>query len=962
MIPHRPNEVSKEAAPRRLALAFLLALLAVLIAAVTANAYVTKKTRTTLADFDSGTFLLTGLLTIPPDIESVQLMPIGLTGDWHGTTPLPRPLYDMGTTSSRNFIYILGGTDNNNNKRAEVYSAQISVVPGITEWVQQPSLPAPRTGAAAAIYPIEGTNTSVIYAIGGAGANDYSTNTIYRAIANDLTGEVGSWTLDSQTLPTALHYAGAVRQGDYLYVVGGLHYTNPPFQYWASDQVYYAAINPTTGALGPFQTAPSLPQPVYRNMAVGYEGETDVLYSIGGYDNITSTYLVFFSTVSGGAPASWTQSAGDLPIHLYGHGGVQLTGQIYVTGGIANSVVPGQGISDTVKAALVDPDNPSFMLYDWCKGVPPPLCTIGAWQTGGLLPEVRAFHGTAAGHGYFYVIGGMDANLDESAAVYYGEINGAGALYAPEGWYRSYEIDTDQPASIRRLSWGATMGYPVSMTLSMQYRYRSATGEWSEWSAPVQSISGTNQIDISPPPAGMHYFQYQADLTTVVSTASPLLDWVEVYYEVPDPEVGVWKDTGEVSGIRPGGYLSYTIYYTNFGGWVAESVVLTETLPENTIYTTTCPTAWQQVGSSNLYTHLVGDLDRGEDGISYFCVEVVEQDQLTPGATTITNVVQINYPPMLDEFNQTITDPFLDNNTYQFTNTLLLYELDIAKSAVPPAGSVVDPGDLITYTIHYTNVGLVEASHAIITDTFDPMNNCAIISITPPPTAPPSTSGEYVWDLGALAPAQHGQIQMVVQVHDAAPSNWPITNHAIMASPEGDPALTDVLTHTTSVRPGVDLTVLDMSWWRDPPPPSSLVEFWVTIANQGDADAPDYFGVEIYIKEGENATPPEGPWDHDQGYCLNNCTILRPNYVHLIAYLNQGDATTVHYSGNDLTFTDRTTYTVCAQVDMAFDAPEFDYWWGRYPEKDETNNVWCETVVANGMWQTYLPIINKRYP
>jgi hypothetical protein len=182
-----------------------------------------------------------------------------------------------------------------------------------------------------------------------------------------------------------------------------------------------------------------------------------------------------------------------------------------------------------------------------------------------------------------------------------------------------------------------------------------------------------------------------------------------------------------------------------------------------------------------------------------------------------------------------------------------------------------------------------------------------------------------------------------------------------MASPEGDPALTDILTHMTSVRPGVDLTVLDMSWWRDPPPPSSKVDFWVTIANQGDADAPDYFGVEIYIKQGENATPPEGPWDHDQGYCLNGCYTLRPNYVHLVAYLNQGDTTTVHYSGSDLTFTDRTTYTVCAQVDMAFDAPEFDLWWGRYPEMDETNNIWCETVVANGMWQAYLPIINKGY-
>jgi len=60
---------------------------------------------------------------------------------------------------------------------------------------------------------------------------------------------------------------------------------------------------------------------------------------------------------------------------------------------------------------------------------------------------------------------------------------------------------------------------------------------------------------------------------------------------------------------------------------------------------------------------------------------------------------------MIDEFHQTITDPVLGNNIYQLTNTLLLYELAIEKSAVPPAGTIVDPGDLITYTIHYTNVG-----------------------------------------------------------------------------------------------------------------------------------------------------------------------------------------------------------------------------------------------------------------
>ena len=959
MMPHRSDEGSKEAAPRRLALAILLGLLAVLIAAVSANAYVTKKTKTTLADFDSGTFVLTSLLNIPPNEESVQLMPIGLTGGFTPTLALPRPLYDMGSTSRGNYIYILGGTDNSSNKRAEVYSAYISTVPGISAWNQQPSLPAARTGAAVAIYPISGTNTSVLYAVGGAGTSGESTDTVYRAIANDITGQVGGWTQDNETLPTTLHYAGAVQQGGYLYVIGGLHYRISPWAYTASDQVYYAAINPSTGALGPFQTAPALPRPIYRNLAVGYDSEaTDILYSIGGYDNVTSTYQVFFSTVSGGTPSTWTPSEGDLPLHLYGHGGLQLSGQIYVTGGIANSVIPGQGISDTIKAALIDPSNPTFMLYDWCRGAPG--CTIGAWQTGGLLPEVRAFHGTAAGHGWFYVMGGLDANLDESLEVYYGKISGIGALYAPEGYYRSYEIDTDQPASIRRLTWGTTIGFPDEMGLSMQYRYRTGAGNWSEWSDPEPSENGPNQIDLSPPPSGMRYFQYQANFTTVVTIASPLLDWVEVYYDVPNPEVGVVKDTGDVSGVRPGTHLSYTIYYTNYGGWVAEGVVLTETVPENTSYSADCPTQWQQVGSSDQYTYAVGDVERGEGGTVYFCVDVAEQELIPIGVSTLTNTVRINYPPMIDEFNQTITDPILGNNTYEFTNTLLLYYLDIVKTADPPAGSVVEPGELITYTIQYTNSGRIDASHAIITDTFPDENNCTIVSIDPPTTAPPA-AGEYIWDMGYLASHEYGEIQMVVRVHDPAPGGWPITNGAVFASPEGDAAFSEVLTHTTSVPVAVDFTVIDLGWSPDPPPPGGPAALWVTVGNDGDANAPDFFGVEVYIKKGEDAPPPEGAWDHDQGYCLNGCTILRPNYVHLVAYLNQGDSTTVSFQGNDVGFTERTTYTVCAQVDLVFEAPGFDPWWGRYAEKDETNNIVCKTVVANGLWNVCLPAVFRRY-
>ena len=95
---------------RPLALALVLALLAVLAIAATANAFVARLTETTVSDFDSGIFHYTGLLDIPPDVHSVQLLPVGLTGIWHTSAmTMPRSLANFGSVLSGNRIYVVGG-------------------------------------------------------------------------------------------------------------------------------------------------------------------------------------------------------------------------------------------------------------------------------------------------------------------------------------------------------------------------------------------------------------------------------------------------------------------------------------------------------------------------------------------------------------------------------------------------------------------------------------------------------------------------------------------------------------------------------------------------------------------------------------------------------------------------------------------------------------------------------------
>ena len=94
-----------------LVLSLVFALLGVSILFVTAHAYVVKRIETTLDDFYTGTFFYTGLLDIPTEgIDSVQLLPIGLTGDWQTSVhQLPQGLADLAAVRSEEWIYTIGG-------------------------------------------------------------------------------------------------------------------------------------------------------------------------------------------------------------------------------------------------------------------------------------------------------------------------------------------------------------------------------------------------------------------------------------------------------------------------------------------------------------------------------------------------------------------------------------------------------------------------------------------------------------------------------------------------------------------------------------------------------------------------------------------------------------------------------------------------------------------------------------
>jgi uncharacterized repeat protein (TIGR01451 family) len=990
---------------RQGALVLVLGLLAILVVVTSANAYVTRTTQTSIADFELGTFTYTGIVDLP-DVESVQLLPIGLEGGgWTlSNQTLPEALTDLVAVASDGRIYVAGGTKSDLSLNDKVWVTEVSPDGSLGNWQEQDPMPAGRTAAGFAVHELNQTK-SMLYVVGGYVPDPdpgpipipVLADTIVSAQIDRATGALTGWEVEAQQLPVAIQNPSVVVHDSSLYVVGG--WDRVPAGSGTYNKVLHAPIN-TDGSLGAFvETAPLSETGLYYGLAIVYEGATaDTIFYIGGIRNgtVEPTAMVQFADfLPGGDLTTWASpSDGNLPRTLYGHGGAYLSdafeyGEILLTGGIDNylagEISETEAISSAVKVALVDPFS-SFRLYDWCQDASELECDIGAWQTGRLLDENiagdgrRAFHVTVETGGYAYVLGGQGRSQDGTSlevkdTIFVGAVGDVEAMYAPQGEYESFAIDLEQPATLLQLTWDTTINRVDEMSLTLQYRYREEGVGWSDWTDPIDSVHGTNAISITSQtshPEDIRFFQYRANLATMVPVASPRLDSVQLYYNVPDPDLAVTKDTGYVITVTLGSNLVYNIHYANNGGFVAEDTVLTEILPENTTFAGT--PGWAQVGTSNVYTYSVGDVQWGQGGSVPF--EVVVNSQVPPNTYHITNRVEIDYPPMVDIWDNTIVDPVMDDNVYEFSNLLAFFTMTVTKEAIPPAGSIVTPGSFITYTIRYTNTGGVRASQAMLTDTLDPLGNYTVVSVSDP--ADQQDGNVWTWNLGELLSREAGEVEITVQLNDILPNNWLVTNQAALFSPEGDPFHTPVVTHTVmNLDPGgeplgmVDLTITDLYWEPAFPIADMWPRFYATVANIGTADAdplPDEMGfwLSLYIKP-DPSDPPLWPVDHNRGYCLDDCTTLRPSYVGYVSQLSAGQERVVSFESIDQDpspdFPAAGTYNIYAQADLAFGAD--NPYWGRYPEDNEANNILQDTLVLSALSgdnNVYLPMVFRGAP
>ena len=275
-------------------------------------------------------------------------------------------------------------------------------------------------------------------------------------------------------------------------------------------------------------------------------------------------------------------------------------------------------------------------------------------------------------------------------------------------------------------------------------------------------------------------------------------------------------------------------------------------------------------------------------------------------------------------------------------------DLTITKAVTP---TTVEPGDLITYTLTFSNAGSTATStNVIITDimpiNFTPSsvsNSGAIITDT-------GTSPSFVWDVQDLAPGQGGVITIVGQVDPELNDDAVFTNTASIAGTGFDP---DADNNTDSAAVSVDVPPIpaDLLIAKSVSPatvtPGNLLTYTLTFNN--DSVATTATGVIITDILPFNFTP----LSVNSGGAVITDTGASPAFVWDVQDLAPGQGGVITIVGQvDPNLSESTVFTNTALITGAdFDA-------------DTGNNTASAAVSVEAPPQqlsatTYLPVLLK---
>ncbi len=762
-------------------------MLYLLLSALTAHAVLTSTVHTTVDDFTPGTFYHTGM-TQQGDGE-VALLQIGIAGEWitANVEGLP-PVYGHAMVEHGDYIYVLGGRTGTGLDGVTPVLTRSVFMSHINTETHMLEPFAPTTPLTSTAYP-EGVymHSAVVvsdhvYIIGGDvpdGIQSVPTNTVVFATFN-ADGTLGEWQFAPQ-LPDLRSRAPSAALNGYIYVPGGKNDISGGSS--ATNTVFYAPLDADGVITRWLAASASLPYSPLGHMVAAYNGR---MYVMGGFDNGLFRNYVYFATplTSTGdiTTGGWVSTT---PMQRGIMGGVALAfnGELFGLGGVDN--VFGNAV-DYARSALLDLDSGHVITFAEGQG----------WYDAPALDPYRVWHAAAASrdYRYIYVLGGTTGSLSYPVAdsiLNRGSTTGVSGThgYARSGWYVGPTIELGRDRKMLSFNW--TTGIPTTaVTMTLQYRIQNMAGEWDDWSAPIPPADNIGLITTTVPftDARAFRFQYRATLgTSAPLSYTPYLHRFELVYDVPlPPQFEKKADPPSGQGVLHGQRITYTLSFTNPNDISPlRNVVITDALPS---YVTYVP------GSMSVTEGIISDtsgLPELRWGISSLAIG-------GSGRVSFVTVVSEAAPvgTWLDNLARFQSDDTEDVRSWTTHPVVELVSPVLTKTAVPASGLPVLSGQLVTYTLTYSNPNSALPLEVTITDALP-------VSTTFQWCDPDceQAGDELRWKL-SLAPRAQGYVRFGALVAQEAVSGTMISNigHTVGCAVAAGVCTGDVASNTTMHR------------------------------------------------------------------------------------------------------------------------------------------------------------------
>jgi len=277
----------------------------------------------------------------------------------------------------------------------------------------------------------------------------------------------------------------------------------------------------------------------------------------------------------------------------------------------------------------------------------------------------------------------------------------------------------------------------------------------------------------------------------------------------PEPYLTITK-TAPLTA-HPGETIMYTIEYTNVGNGTACDVIITDTFPAGVTFLDSNP---MPTVLNNIW--IFSAIAPGAGGIIFINVTVSPT-----AAGVLLNSVQAQY----DDTMGTPQTPVSDT-----ASTIVIFPVMEFTKTGPATAS---PGEDITYTLAYQNIGTDVANNVVITDIYPA--GTYFVSAVPAPSIM-----DNMWFIGNVAPGVSGSINVTVMIDPGASGS--ITNCAYLDYDYGR-----VWSNWTTV-----LSPIIMQFDKSAPAtaqPGEVINYTLTYMNLGVAWAYNVTITETYPQE-----------------------------------------------------------------------------------------------------------------